>query len=178
MLIIMLIILKIYWYFYQNWKKRKKYKKYKKNKIKKNYIEIKSENKLNIKNKTDIILDNYLETEFKDMTFDEVIQREKRLYCEYFEEQLKLNLIIINSIFNKEPFRPRTIKLLLLIIDITLYLFINALFINEEYISDLFHSKNESFFSFIPNTINRMFYASLVKVIVSYIIDCFLLKKK
>ena len=41
-----------------------------------------------------------------------------------FEEQLKLNLIII----------------------IVLYLFVNAIFINEEYISELFYSKNESFF--------------------------------
>ena len=33
------------------------------------------------------------------MDFDKVIQREKRLFYEYFEEQLKLNLIIINVIF-------------------------------------------------------------------------------
>ena len=55
----------------------KKNKKYKKNKIKKNYIEIKSESKINNINKSDIILDDYLETEIKDMAFYEVIEREK-----------------------------------------------------------------------------------------------------
>ena len=57
--------------------KLKKNKKYKKNKIKKNYIEIKSESKINNINKSDIILDDYLETEIKDMAFYEVIEREK-----------------------------------------------------------------------------------------------------
>ena len=144
----------------------------------KKYLNTKRESTINKKNTYDIILDDYLETDFQDMAFDEVIKREKRSFCEYFKEQIKLNLIIINVIFKNEPFRPRTIKLLLLIIDIVLYLFINALFINEEYISNLFHSTNESFFSFIPNTINRMFYASLVKVIVSYIIYCFFIEEK
>jgi hypothetical protein len=153
-------------------KNNKKDKKYKK------YLNTKRESTINKKNTYDIILEDYLETDFQDMAFDEVIKREKRSFCEYFKEQIKLNLIIINVIFKNEPFRPRTIKLLLLIIDIVLYLFINALFINEEYISNLFHSTNESFFSFIPNTINRMFYASLVKVIVSYIIDCFFIEEK
>ena len=154
--------------------KNKKYKKYKIN----NYIDIQIETKINKKNTYDILLDDYLETEFKDMAFDEIIKKEKRSFCEYFGEQIRLNLIIINVIFKNEPFRPRTIKLLLLIIDIVLYLFINALFINEEYISELFISKNESFFSFIPNTINRMFYASLVKVILSYITYCFFIEEK
>ena len=89
----------MFFYRRKNYKRnfeRQKKKKIKKNKIKKNYIGTKSEKKLNNKNESDIILNDYLETEFKDMTFDEVIQREKRLYCEYFEEQLKLNLIIIN----------------------------------------------------------------------------------
>ena len=148
------------------------------NKKDKKYLNTKRESTINKKNTYDIILDDYLETDFQDMAFDEVIKREKRSFCEYFKEQIKLNLIIINVIFKNEPFRPRTIKLLLLIIDIVLYLFINALFINEEYISNLFHSTNESFFSFIPNTINRMFYASLVKVIVSYIIYCFFIEEK
>ena len=75
--------------------KNKKYKKYKKYKIN-NYIDTQIETKINKKNTYEILLDDYLEKEFKDMAFDEIIKKEKRSFCEYFGEQIRLNLIIIN----------------------------------------------------------------------------------
>ena len=77
-----------------------------------------------------------------------------------------------------DPFKPRTLKILLFIINIDLYLFINALFINEEFISDVFHSKDNNFFSFLPRSIDRIFYTTLVKVIVNYIVDFFFIEEK
>ena len=75
--------------------------------------------------------------------------------------------------------KPRAIKLLLFILDIELYLFINALFFNEEYISEFFHStKEESFLYFIIRSYNRFFYATLVGAIINYILECFFVDEK
>ena len=138
----------------------------------------KVENILISKNEFDIKMDEYLETDFEDLIFEEVTERDHRSFCEYFTEQIKSNLLIINIILTKEPFKPRTIKLLLFIINIDLYLIINALFINEEFISDIFHSDNDNFFNFLPRCIDRIFYTTLVKVIVNYIVDCFFIEEK
>ena len=66
----------------------------------------------------------------------------------------------------------------LFILNIDLYLIINALFINEEFISDVFNSHNDNFFSFLPRCIDRIFYITLVGVFVNYIIDFFFIEEK
>ena len=112
------------------------------------------------------------------MAFEEVIERENRTFCKYLVWKLKSNLLIASIFTNNEPFKPRTIKIMLFIINIELYLFINALFINEEFISKVFNSKNNNFFNFLPRAIDRIFYTTLVKVIVDYIVDCFFIEEK
>ena len=137
-----------------------------------------NKDKLISKNEFGIKIDEYLETDFEDLIFLEVIERDHRTFCQYFKEQLKTNLLIINAILIKEPFKPRVIKFLLFIINIELYLVINALFINEEFINDVYHSKDDNFFNFLPRCIGRIFYITLVKVFVNYIIDCFFIEEK
>ena len=74
---------------------------------------------------------------------------------------------------------PKTIKILLFILNIDLYLFVNALFFNEDYISEVFNStKEEKFFTFVPRSYSRFFYTTLVGVIVNYIIDFFFIEEK
>ena len=86
--------------------------------------------------------------------------------------------MIINT-FIKEPFKPRPIKILLFVLDIDLYLFMNALFINEEFVSQIFHSeKKDNFFSFTPRCLDRLFYTTLVGVIVNYLIEFFFIEEK
>ena len=137
-----------------------------------------NKDKLISNNEFGIKIDEYLETDFEDLIFLEVIERDHRTFCQYFKEQLKSNLLIINTILIKEPFKPRVIKFLLFIINIELYLVINALFINEEFINEVYHSKDDNFFSFLPRCIDRIFYTTLIKVFVNYIIDCFFIEEK
>ena len=66
------------------------------------------------------------------MDYDDSIKRDERTFCQYFRYKLYINQIILNTFVIKEPLRPRTIKILLFILDIDLYLFINALFFNED----------------------------------------------
>ena len=138
-----------------------------------------NKNHISLKNGLYIEMKQYMETEFDDMVFDDVIERDKRKFCQYFSDKLKTNLLLINTFCNKEPFRPITIKILLFILDIDLYLFVNALFINEDFVSQIFYStKKENFFSFLSRSFDRVFYTTLVGVIVNYIIECFFIDEK
>ena len=136
-------------------------------KSKKNYLNI-SKN-----------IGNYLLTDLDDMDYDEAIKKDKRKFSQFLYEKLKTNQIILNTFWAVDPLRPRTIKIILFILEINLYLFVNGLFFNEEYISEVFHSeKPEKFFTFIPRSIGRFFYTTSVGVIVSYIIDYFFVEEK
>ena len=138
-------------------------------------------NSLNNDSKNDINkkIIEYLRTEPEDMEFDDSIKKDKRNFIKYFSDKLKTSQIILNTFFLVEPMKPRTIKIILFIVDIDLYLFVNALFINEEYISLVFNiTEEESFFSFFPRSIDRFLYTTLVGVILNYIIDCFFIEEK
>ena len=100
--------------------------------------------------KDDINMKEYLKTEFDDMIFEDVIKKDKRKFCNYFYDKIKSNLIIVNTFIIIDPFIPRSLKMILFILDIDLYFFVNGLFFNEEYVSEIFHSKEkENFFTFI-----------------------------
>ena len=126
----------------------------------------------NKKNNNIIInMKEYLSASFDENDFDDVIEKEKRSILTYFCEKFKINQIFINTFLIKEPLRPRSLKILVLIMTIELYFVINALFYNEDYLSDLFHStKKEKFFSFIPRRYNEIIYTSAVSEIISYFV--------
>ena len=58
--------------------------------------------------------DEYFQTEFESMDYDEVLEKDKRNFWEYLKEKLLDNQYIINTFFNDEPFKPKSIKILLL----------------------------------------------------------------
>jgi hypothetical protein len=114
---------------------------------------------LNIKDDVKVNMDEYLNTEFDDMDYDDAIRKDKRTFCEYFCEKLKSGQIILNTFFYKEPLKPRSIKILLFILQIELYLFVNGLFFNEEYVSQIFHLKEDNFAQKFDRFIGNFFYA-------------------
>ena len=111
------------------------------------------------------------------MDFDDAIKKDKRKFLEFLLDNLKINQITLNTFNSKEPLKPRTIKIMLYILDLDLYLFINGLFFNEEYISNFLHEKN-TFFKFIERLSERFLYIALVGIIISYIIDFFFIEEK
>ena len=140
---------------------------YKNEKLTTNNIKLKianeKENKINIK--------EYLSVSFDENDFDDVLDKDKRTFCTYFCEKFQFNQIFINAFFIKEPLRPRTLKVLVLIMTIELYFVINAFFYNEDYLSDLFNStEEEKFFSFIPRRFNHFIYTSTFIGIISYFV--------
>ena len=124
-------------------------------------------------------MQQYLCTDIDDLDYDDAIKKDKRKFCVYLCGKLKANQIILNTFCVLDHLRPRTIKIMLFILEIDLYLFVNGLFFNEEYISEIFHSASpENFFAFIPRSLNRFFYTTLVGVIIGYVIDFFFIEEK
>ena len=82
------------------------------------------------------------------MDYDSSIKNDKRSFCIYFVDKLKVNQIILNTFYTNEPLKQKTIKILLFILNIILYLFINALLFYEKYISEIYRSNEEEKFLF------------------------------
>ena len=133
---------------------------------------------INLKDDLDINIKEYLATDIDDMDYDDAIKKDTRKFCTYFCEKLKTNQIILNTFFHSEPLKPIPIKILLFILQIDLYLFVNGLFFNEEYVSQIFHLENDTFYDCFERFMGNCFYAGLVGVIVNYIIEFFFIEEK
>ena len=124
-------------------------------------------------------MEEYLKPNLDEMEYDDAIKLDKREFCEKNEEKLKEKQIIMYTFYNKENLTPKSIKIILLLLNIDLHFVINGLFFNEEYISQLFNSEQEeTFFSFFPRSISNFFYAILVSFIIGIIIDCIIIEEK
>ena len=133
---------------------------------------------MNSKDDLNICIEEYLSTDIDDMDYDDAIRKDKRKICNYFLVKLKANQIILNTFFYEEPIKPKPLKIILFLIQIDLYFFVNGLFFNEEYVSQIYHLEEDSFYECFQRFIGNFFYAALVGVMVSYIIDCFFIDER
>ena len=148
-------------------------------KLKGEKISEKITKKENKENSNEEKIKELLSVSFDETDFDDVLDKEKRKFCEYFLENFKNNQIFINAFCISEIFKPKTLKILILIMTIELYFVINALFYNEEYLSELFNSnKKDSFFSFITRRFNQFIYTSFVNGVISYLIGYFFIEEE
>ena len=156
-----------------NSKLNKKEEKKENDALKKNKKnEPKPEFQAKLKDEYDIDMDEYLKTDVEDMEFEDALKCDKRTFCEYFWEKFQEQQIIMDTFFNSEQLKPRTIKIIIFLLNIILYFVINGLFYSEEYVSDLFNSdEEETFFSFFPRSISRFLYTTIVGVIIGIIVD-------
>ena len=136
---------------------------------------------MNTKNESNQYLNQikeYLDASYDENDFLDVLDKETRTFCQFFSEKYKNEQIILNTFCVNEIFKPRSIKIMLFILTIELYMVINALFYNEEYLSNLFNSdEEESFFSFVPRRISHFLYCSVVNIIISYVIGFFYMEE-
>ena len=125
-----------------------------------------------------IDIEEYLKPDLDDLEYDDAIKLDKREFGTYFTEKLLEKQKIMDTFYNKENLRPMSIKIILLLLVIDLYLVVNALFFNEEYLSELYNSdEEETFFSYFPRSISRFFYATLVGYVVGIIMDCIFIEE-
>ena len=114
------------------------------------------------------------------MEYDDAIKKDKRTFCQYFSDNLREKQIIANTFISEDPIKSRAIKIILFNLNLVLYFVINGLFISESYISELYNldEKDENFFSFLPRSIERLFYTTVVSLIIGYITGFFFLEEK
>ena len=122
----------------------------------------------------------YMSTSLEDLEFDDAVAKDHRKYCEHMRENLKEDQIIANTLIAEDPIKPRSIKVILFILNVMLYFVINGLFFSEEVISELYYidKEKENFFSFLPRSIERLVYATLVSIVIGIITDFFFIEEK
>ena len=125
---------------------------------------------IKIEQKLKDFIDNYLSTDLNEKDFDDAIQLDKRKFCQYFWERIKTTQFIIDISLVYEPIRPRSIKFLLFLINIDLYFLVNGLFMNEDYISKIYHSDDDSFLSLLKRINQNFFYVATIEMLSSYLI--------
>ena len=121
----------------------------------------------------------YLSKSINDMGFHDAYKYDKRTFFEIFSEAIFDNVKTINTFFVSEPFMPITLKIVIYLLNINLYFVINGIFYSVNYISEVYHSKDdENFFSFVPRSIKRFLYISLVWSIIQILIHLFMIEEK
>jgi len=132
----------------------------------------------NLKDDINVNMEEYLKTDIDDMEYDDAVKKDQREFCTFFRDRLKSHQIILNTFFYEEPLKPNSIKLLLFVLDIDLYFFVNGLFFNEEYISHIYYLEEDTFYDSFMRLIGNFFYSVLVGIIVNYIISCIFIDEK
>ena len=128
-------------------------------------------------NKTDF--DEYLATDPNEMDFEKALEKDKRKFCEYFWELLKEKQLIINSFFINDNMKPKSIKIMLFLLNFMFFLLINGLLFGEDYLVDLYNSgKDENFFSFISRSITNFVYLFVIIQLLNEIVDCLFVEEK
>ena len=122
----------------------------------------------------------YLSTSLDDMEYDEAIKLDKRSFCSFFCDSLLEKQSFAYTFIASDPINTRMIKFILFSLNITLYFVVNGLFFSESFISELYHSeeKGENFFSFIPRTIDKIIYTTIVAIFIGYMTDFFFVDEK
>ena len=144
-------------------------------KIKKDSFKVNSKiKKKKSLNRVDSDIKQFLEPSFEGMDFDDIVEDDKRTFCQYYWEKIKNNQIIINTFFISDLLKPRSIKIAVFVLNIDLYFLINGLFYSDSYISEIFNStEEETFFSFVPRSLSRFFYCTFIGNIIGYIVEFF-----
>ena len=113
----------------------------------------------------------YNSKEINELDYEEAIIYDKRNYCEIFWCSLKEKQALVNTFFVNDPFKPFSIKLLVIIFSFSCYFVINGFLYNEEYVSKKLKSEgNKTFSEYLSDSIERILYTSIVGGIISFII--------
>ena len=160
--------------------KKKEKKSKEKIYIRNGYIKESDKNYSEENKKIKKFVEEYFETSPDEMEYDDAIKKDHRTFCQYFTENLKEKQIIANTFIASDPIKPRGIKIILFSLNIILYFVINGLFISESYISELYYidEEKENFFSFLPRSIERLIYTTIVSIVIGYLTGFFFLEEK
>ena len=141
----------------------------------KNYYNVYNEN---IEQKKEHFIKDYLSTNLNDMDFEDLIENDKRKYYDYFCQLIKDRQLIINSFFIKDNVKPRSIKIIIIIINIDFCFIINGLMFNEAYLMKIYNDEENNFFSFISRSFKNMIFIEFLIKVLNEIIEFFFIESK
>ena len=124
--------------------------------------------------------EEYMSPSLDDMEYDDAIVKDERTFREHLKENLENNQIIVNTFIIVDPLKPRSIKIMSFILNLILYFVVDGLFFSEEVISEIYHAdeNKENFFSYLPRSIDEIFYSTLVSITIGIIEDFFFVDEK
>ena len=124
--------------------------------------------------------EEYMAESPDDMEFDDAIVVDKRKYLEHFTECLKEEQMIAHTFIADDLLKPRSVKIIVFILNVILYFVVNGFFFSESVISELYEldEDDENFFSYFPRSIERIIYCTLVSIVIGIITDFFFIEEK
>ena len=134
--------------------------------------------KLRSSDQADINFKKYLSTDLDEMDFDDVVEKDKRGFCRFFFESLKIKQLTINTLFVTNNIKPKSIKIIVLLLTIDFYCLFNGFMFNESYIKDLYNDDDTSFFSFINRSLANSIYVLIITKIIKELILCYFFEEK
>ena len=118
--------------------------------------------------------EEYDDNDLNEMELYNAIENDKRTFVQFYLFQLKEQQEIFDSFFKYEPFEPFIIKRMTFFFSISLYFTLNALFYNEDIISQKYNKKGKvNLIEFIKMEINIIVYSITVGMALLYLIKCF-----
>ena len=103
------------------------------------------------------------------MEYKEALKYDKRTYIQFYISLLKINNLIIFSFWPFQDYNSRIIKMFLFFFYFTVHLTINALFINEPAIHQIY--KDNGSYNFIYQ-VPQILYSSIISGVINSLIKC------
>ena len=127
------------------------------------YNKNETSNKNNQKLKIDLSIIKYNEYEMNTLPYNEAIKFDKRTYVQYYFSLLKIKHLIIVSFFPSKDYNSRIIKIYLFFFSFSIYFTVNALFINDDTMHQLYESGGSYDFIYqIPQILYSSFISSIL----------------
>ena len=136
-----------------------------------NFEILKTNNDLNEQNNI-----NYNDTELNLLKYEQALLYDKRTFCQYYFSLLKKGqLLIFSFYFNSNDYNSQIIKIFLFFFFLSVHLFVNALFFNDDTIHRIYEDEGD--FNLIYQ-IPQIIYSSLISVLISTLIKFLSLTEK
>ena len=113
---------------------------------------------------------DYDDDDLDGLDYDECLVYDKRTFCQLFRKQLLERQLIANTFCVKEPLKPFSIKLIVLIFNIACYLVVNGFLFNEDYVMKILRRTSKGFYYFLVDSTTRIVYSSIIGGIINIIV--------
>ena len=113
---------------------------------------------------------NYNDYELNNLSYNEALKIDKRIFSQYYLSLLRTNHILIFSFYTSTDYNSKLIKIILFLFSFCLYFTTNALFFNDATIHKIYEDKGEYNFIYqIPIILYSTIISSLINNIVKYL---------